>query len=417
MDPFVEFHQIFGKQINEIETEYKLNTETKDSSDDTKTPDFVFEYFAYSFNTVKAKFNRDFTEYECGNRIIVPESLYPFILQNKINEPPLFKFESDLSTNITHVSVLEYSVNEPNIIYIPNWMMKSYDITEYDENTKSGATVKLTLKNNNELKKCSYIKVKPLDKGFYDIDNQSSLLEKALKKYGCLTVGDTMRVDNNGTELKFDIVELMSKFHYGTSELKAVDIIDTDCIFDIIDLSDNDNNEEKIGDIKPIKRLKSLQFQNSTNNVSEYYKKPKNNVDDITDDESLISDVDNKLDDSKDNNNNNNSIKKSGQTVASKLVKDNNKLSGIQPKLFELDKSKKTIRFRVALFNNKRETITFNQDRTILELYQHIKAISKCVKDFQLIDGVPPRVRVLSDLNESVKDAGLNGGSIRQKVI
>eukprot|EP00490_Sorites_sp_Unknown_P002553 CAMPEP_0114662258 /NCGR_PEP_ID=MMETSP0191-20121206/24441_1 /TAXON_ID=126664 /ORGANISM="Sorites sp." /LENGTH=117 /DNA_ID=CAMNT_0001897847 /DNA_START=605 /DNA_END=958 /DNA_ORIENTATION=- len=117
-----------------------------------------------------------------------------------------------------------------------------------------------------------------------------------------------MRVDNNGTELKFDIVELMSKFHYGTSELKAVDIIDTDCIFDIIDLSDNDNNEEKIGDIKPIKRLKSLQFQNSTNNVTEYYKKPKNNVDDMTDDESLFGDVDNKLDDSKDNNNNNNNI-------------------------------------------------------------------------------------------------------------
>jgi len=99
------------------------------------------------------------------------------------------------------------------------------------------------------------------------------------------------------------------------------------------------------------------------------------------------------------NNNNNNKIKQS--------------FANAKPKELSFDDKEDNIVIQLILYNGEKVRLKINSSKTIFDLYCHIQYISK-QEIFDLLAGFPPKL--LEDPNQNVKDAGLNGARVTQKV-
>lgn len=91
----------------------------------------------------------------------------------------------------------------------------------------------------------------------------------------------------------------------------------------------------------------------------------------------------------------------------------NSSLSECEEKEINVDDKEETIRVQLILNNGKRKTEKLNSSCTVLELYAHVKFLTKYNGKFQLLAGFPPKP--LTNGNENVKSAGLNGARITMK--
>eukprot|EP00951_Prasinocladus_malaysianus_P041678 scaffold494953_cov44-Prasinocladus_malaysianus.AAC.1 len=74
------------------------------------------------------------------------------------------------------------------------------------------------------LPKGKYVKLQPHTKDFLDISNPKAVLERTLRNYSCLTVGDCILVNYNNKNYYIDIIEAKPE--------NAVSIVETDCEVD-----------------------------------------------------------------------------------------------------------------------------------------------------------------------------------------
>lgn len=54
----------------------------------------------------------------------------------------------------------------------------------------------------------AYVKIQPQSVDFLDISNPKAVLERALRTFACLTVGDTIAINYNKKRYEFNVLEL-----------------------------------------------------------------------------------------------------------------------------------------------------------------------------------------------------------------
>lgn len=147
---------------------------------------------------------------EYGDKVIMPPSALDRLASLHIEYPMLFKVENGATGRCTHCGVLEFIAQEGHV-YLPRWMMQNLLLTE-------GQAVKL---RNVSLPKGSFVKLQPVTSDFLDISNPKAVLERTLRSYSCLTVGDCFVFHYNNKDYEIEVRE--------TKPGEAISIIETDC--------------------------------------------------------------------------------------------------------------------------------------------------------------------------------------------
>lgn len=125
----------------------------------------------------------------------------------------LFEIENRREGKKTHCGVIEFIADE-GMVYLPYWMMQNLLLAE-------GSIVTL---RNISLPKGKYVKLQPHTKDFLDISDHKAVLERSLRNYSCLTVGDTILIHYNNKRFHIDIMDAKPK--------SAICVIETDCEVD-----------------------------------------------------------------------------------------------------------------------------------------------------------------------------------------
>ncbi|KAL6763900.1 ubiquitin fusion degradation protein UFD1-domain-containing protein [Haematococcus lacustris] len=149
---------------------------------------------------------------EFGDKVILPPSALHQLASLHIEYPMLFKVEST-GGRTTHCGVLEF-VAEEGQVYMPHWMMQNMLL-------QVGDVVRFT---NVSLPKGTYVKLQPVTSDFLDITNPKAVLERTLRSYTCLTVGDCFVVNYNNKNYEIEVKEAKPN--------RAISVVETDCQVD-----------------------------------------------------------------------------------------------------------------------------------------------------------------------------------------
>ncbi|OQR98833.1 ubiquitin fusion degradation protein [Thraustotheca clavata] len=150
---------------------------------------------------------------EDGDKILLPPSALETLARLHIEYPMLFKVKNEAVNRVSHCGVLEFSAPEGSC-FMPYWMMQNMFLTE-------GSIVNI---QNVTLPKATFVKIRPQSKDFLDISNPRAVLEASLRKFSCMTVGDTICLKYNDRNYLLDVREIRPA--------DAASIIETDCEVD-----------------------------------------------------------------------------------------------------------------------------------------------------------------------------------------
>lgn len=183
---------------------------------------FEKHYHCYSLSHVAKP------QHEPGDKIIMPQSAFDRLAHTEVGYPMMFELCNLSSGKTTHCGVVEFTADE-GFIYLPNWMMDNMKLQEYE-------LVRVT---NVSLAKATYMKLQPHTKGFLDeLSNPRAVLEAILRKFSCLTTGDTIMIMHNESKYYIDVLE--------TKPSNAVSITETDCEVDFAPPLDYKEPDEKL---------------------------------------------------------------------------------------------------------------------------------------------------------------------------
>mmetsp|Transcript_29632 Transcript_29632/g.41700 ORF Transcript_29632/g.41700 Transcript_29632/m.41700 type:complete len:314 (-) Transcript_29632:68-1009(-) len=151
---------------------------------------------------------------EGGGKIILPASALDQLAQLQIAYPMLFELSNAQNQNKrTHCGVLEFTADE-GCCNIPYWMMQLIGVEE-------GGFVSVKSVN---LPKGTYVKLQPHTTSFIELANPKAILERQLRNFACLTLGDVIAIEYNKKYYHLSVVEL--------KPAKAVTILETDIQLD-----------------------------------------------------------------------------------------------------------------------------------------------------------------------------------------
>ncbi|KXZ51901.1 hypothetical protein GPECTOR_11g334 [Gonium pectorale] len=150
---------------------------------------------------------------EHGDKIIMPPSALERLASLHIEYPMLFKLEGVHSKRHTHCGVLEF-IAEEGVVYMPHWMMQNLLLQVGDPIRVRSAS----------LPKGTYVKLQPVTSDFLDITNPKAVLERTLRSYSCLTVGDCFVVNYNNKNYEIEVKDAKPG--------PAISVIETDCQVD-----------------------------------------------------------------------------------------------------------------------------------------------------------------------------------------
>lgn len=167
---------------------------------------FVQEYFVISTGMAGK-------DVDSGDKIYLPPSALDRLARMNVEYPMLFEVTNMALGNKTHCGVLEFSSDE-GFCYMPYWMMQNLGIQE-----RSMITVK-----NVSLSKATFVKFRAQSVDFLEVSNPRALLEVALRKFTCLTVGDIIAIPHGRKQFFLEVREVQPN--------GAASIIETDCNVD-----------------------------------------------------------------------------------------------------------------------------------------------------------------------------------------
>jgi len=133
-----------------------------------------------------------------GGKIIMPPSALDAVTRLNIPYPLLFQLYNPVSKRMTHCGVLEF-VAEEGRIYIPYWMFRNLCLQEGQ---------RVTVKSGN-LPKGTFVKFQPQAPEFIEIHNPKAVLERVLRKFACLTKGDTISINYNNHDYEMCVLECL----------------------------------------------------------------------------------------------------------------------------------------------------------------------------------------------------------------
>lgn len=150
---------------------------------------------------------------EEGDKILLPPSALDTLARMNVQYPMLFELSNLRHGKRTHCGVLEFSAEEGRC-YIPFWMMQNLLLEE-------GGFINV---KNVSLKLAKFVKFRPQSVDFLDISNPRAVLEKTLRKYTCVTVGDQICIHYLDRKYFLEVREVDPD--------GAASIIETDCNVD-----------------------------------------------------------------------------------------------------------------------------------------------------------------------------------------
>jgi len=115
-------------------------------------------------------------------------------------------------SRVTHCGVLEFTATEGRA-YIPNWMMENIRLNP-------GEFVQVV---PCSLPRATFVKLQPQSVTFLDISNPKAVLEKTLRKYSAMTLGDKIVFRYNEKEYELQVLEIKPD-----TPTKAVSIVEAD---------------------------------------------------------------------------------------------------------------------------------------------------------------------------------------------
>lgn len=138
-------------------------------------------------------------EVEKGDKIILPASALQALARLQVDYPMVFRLTNPSRTDakVTHCGVMEFSAAE-GVCYMPHWMMENLCLQER-------SVINVT---NVSLKKATFIKLQPDTYKFIEITNPKAVLEITLRKFTCLTEGDTICIPFNSKKYYLNILEV-----------------------------------------------------------------------------------------------------------------------------------------------------------------------------------------------------------------
>lgn len=88
-------------------------------------------------------------------------------------------------------------------------------------------------------------------------------------------------------------------------------------------------------------------------------------------------------------------------------------LSSLSPQEYKCDENDATTTLQLVTHDRKRKRAKFNHSATVAQVYQHVMSLTG-KSSFSLMGGFPPKP--LKDYNASLKEAGLLGASVSQRL-
>jgi ubiquitin fusion degradation protein 1 len=169
--------------------------------------------FEHAYNCYPMAFSGK-AHLEDGDKILLPPSALHELAQMNVEYPMLFELTNPRMGKRTHCGVLEFSAEEGRC-YVPYWMLANNLLAE------EGGILNVV---NVSLKKAQFVKFRPQSVDFLDISNPRAVLEKTLRKFTCVTVGDQICIPYNDKNYYLEIREVNPD--------GAASIIETDCNVD-----------------------------------------------------------------------------------------------------------------------------------------------------------------------------------------
>ncbi|KAI8975205.1 ubiquitin fusion degradation protein UFD1-domain-containing protein [Mycotypha africana] len=152
-----------------------------------------------------------------GGKIILPQSALEKLSQLNISFPMLFRLRNGAQQKFSHAGVLEF-IAEEGRVYLPQWMMETLG-------TEPGNIIEV---KNVTLPLGSFVKIQPQSTDFLDISDHRAVLEKALRNFSTLTVGDIVQINYNNNVYEIKVLEV--KPH--SQEHSGISIVETDLSVD-----------------------------------------------------------------------------------------------------------------------------------------------------------------------------------------
>ncbi|KAI7905376.1 ubiquitin fusion degradation protein UFD1-domain-containing protein [Cokeromyces recurvatus] len=171
-----------------------------------------------------------------GGKIILPQSALEKLSQLNISYPMLFRLINGAENKHTHTGVLEF-IAEEGRVYLPQWMMETLGV-------EPGNIIEV---KNVTLPLGSFVKIQPQSTDFLDISDHRAVLEKALRNFSTLTMGDIIQINYNNKIYEIKVLEVKPFYE----EHSGISIVETDLEVDFAPpVGYVEPNEQKV---KPMK--------------------------------------------------------------------------------------------------------------------------------------------------------------------
>ncbi|KAI8870942.1 UFD1-domain-containing protein [Ramicandelaber brevisporus] len=140
---------------------------------------------------------KDMEHLNLSGRILMPPSSLHILSHMNIEMPMKFELTNvGISSKTTHAGVLEF-IAEEGKVYLPQWMMRSLLLTP-------GAIVRV---RNVDMGLGDFIKLEPQSVAFLDISDARAVLERALREYTTMTVGDVFPIKYGDIQFDMKVLE------------------------------------------------------------------------------------------------------------------------------------------------------------------------------------------------------------------
>ncbi|XP_022843002.1 ubiquitin recognition factor in ER-associated degradation protein 1-like [Olea europaea var. sylvestris] len=154
------------------------------------------------------------SELECGDKIVMPESALHALMARNIPHPYMFQIKPYYNPgHVSHCGISEFTADE-GFIKVPDWMMENLNLQEGE----------LVLVESALLPTGNFLKLQPHSTKFIQLLNPKAVLEKTLRRFSCLSTGDTIMVTHDNQKFYINVLE--------TKPGPAICLIETDCEVD-----------------------------------------------------------------------------------------------------------------------------------------------------------------------------------------
>merc|ERR1719295_1396881 len=332
-------------------------------------------------------------EYEYGNRIVAPERDLQILLSKGAETPIILQMVNPLiPTKISHCSVIEWTAPD-DTIYVPSWML--FDFGLHSTNNTELPQMELRLFAKPFLKG-SFLQIQPYKSatlGSEEFQDVQQFLQLQLKKYQCLTIGDTIWLKHKDNVHLFEVKDVLSAQSIANvTPFDVVSLINTDVAVDFLPPKD-----AKPEELDPSTRYMAPQDDNTMDAVNDSVNDQKQEENPKEEPKAkVMASTGHKLDDN-----------------AADKKKDVEWFADIEGAKIVCDESdaSKVTRIQIIYIGGKREAVKVNVSTTVKEIYAHAKLASGYEETFQLLGGgFPPKP--LINPESTVEEENLKGGRI-----